>query len=433
MIEKGSEILESTGLWEIVLTATLVLLSAFFSMAETSLTSLSKIKIRSMQEEGIKRAQQVEKAVEDRERLLSSVLIGSNISNIALSAIVTSFALAAAGNNAVVIAAATAVATLIVLIFGELTPKIIAMKYPEKIALAIARPLNILISVISPISISLNFIISLFLKPLGFYKETKDPGFTESELKTMLEVSFEEGVIEHDEHKMMGNVIEFDEVLAKDVMTPRPDMAVISLENDYNEVLAVFSQKQLSRLPVFQENIDNIVGVLHLKDFILADGKADTFKVEQYMREPFFTIELKRTKVLFTEMRRANSSLAIILDEYGGTAGLLSMEDLIEEIVGEIFDEHDETGDVEHIGEYEYVVNGAMKIDDFNEQAGSELASEEYESLGGYVIGLAGSIPKSGDSFYDNNITFVVEEVEKNRIERLRIKFEREKDQYMGD
>ena len=410
---------------ELILALALILFSAFFSMSETALTSLSKFKIRAMIEEKKKGTEQIEKVTENKDRLLSSILIGSNFSNIALGSIVTAFALSIAGNSAASIAIATSIATLIVLIFCEIVPKNIAMEHPEKMALLIVRPLRIIVLILTPISITLNFFISLVLKPFGYSNKNQDNSITESELKTMLEVGYEEGVIEHDEHKMMGNVMEFDDVLAKDVMTPRTEMVVISIEFTYNEVLNVFSTEQLSRLPVYQENIDNIVGVLHIKDFILADGEGDKFKVQKYMREPFFTLELKRTRELFTEMRRVNSSLAIILDEYGGTAGLLSIEDIIEEIVGEIFDEHDDVHkEVEFVGEHEYVVNGSMKIADFNELANSNLTSEEYESLGGYVMGLAGVVPKSGMSLFDGQIAFIVEEVEKNRIERLRIKLD---------
>ena len=415
--------LEPGSIGEIILALVLILFSAFFSMAETSLTLLGKFKIRTMVDEGKKGAEHVEKATENKDKLLSSILIGSNFSNIALGAIITAFALSIAGNNAISIAIATGVATLIVLIFGEITPKTVAMEHPEKIALLIARPLRLIMTILAPIAAILNFFISIVLRPFGFSNEKKESSFTENELKTMLEVGFEEGVIEQDEHKMIGNVMEFDDILAKDVMTPRTDMIVIDLDFAYSEVLEVFSKAGMSRLPVFQENIDHIVGVLHIKDFILADSKDKAFSVKKYMREPFFTLELKHIRELFKEMRRANSSLAIVLDEYGGTAGLLSMEDLIEEIVGEIFDEHDDIHrEVEYIGEHEYVVTGAMKIDDFNELAGSSIISEEYESVGGYVMGLAGGVPKAGMSLYDGKIAFVVEEMEKNRIERLRIK-----------
>jgi len=411
---------------EIILALVLVLFSAFFSMAETSLTSLGKFKIRTMLEEGKRGSKHVEKATENKEKLLSTVLIGSNISNIALGAMVTAFALSIAGNNAASIAIATGIATLIVLIFGEMSPKTVALAHPEKIALLVARPLRLMMVIFAPIAAILNLFITTALGPFGFSRNKSESSITENELKTMLEVGFEEGVIEQDEHKMMGNVMEFDDVLAKDVMTPRTEMVVVDLSFTYTEVLEVFSGAGLSRLPVYQDNIDNIVGVLHIKDFISA-GTVRSFSVKDYMREPFFTLELKRTREIFTEMRRANSSLAVILDEYGGTAGLLSMEDLIEEIVGEIFDEHDDVRqEVEYIDEHEYVVGGAMKIDDFNEMAGSSLASEEYESVGGYVMGLAGGIPKAGMSMHDGKITFVVEEMERNSIERLRIKFDPE-------
>ena len=406
---------------ELILALVLVLFSAFFSLAETSLTSLSKYKIRTMSDEGKKGVKHIEKATENKDKLLSTILIGGNFSNIALGSLVTAFALSIAGNNAVSIAIATGAATLIVLIFGELTPKSVAMEYPERIALFIARPLRLFMVLLAPIAAAINFVISGLLRPFGISIGEKESVITENELKTILEAGVEEGVIERDEHKMIDNVMEFDDVLAKDIMTPRTEMVAIGLEFTYGDVLETFGKTGLSRLPVYQDNIDNIVGVLHIKDFILANN--EVFSVKKHMREPFFTLEQKRTRELLMEMRRANSSLAVVLDEYGGTSGLLSMEDLIEEIVGEIFDEHDDVrNELEKIGEYEYIVSGAMKIDDFNEISGSSLTSEEYDSVGGYIMGLAGGIPEKGMVLEDENISFIVEEMERNRIERLRIK-----------
>jgi len=379
-----------------------------------------------MVEEGKKGAKHVEKVLEEKDKLLSSILICGNFSNIALGAIVTAFTLTIAGNNALSLAIATAIATLIVLIFGEMTPKNIALKYPEKIALLIVRPLQFVMFAISPIASLLNLFMSTLLRPFGFSKQKQEQMLTENELISMLDVGVEEGVIEKDEHKMISGVMKFDEILAKDIMTPRTEMVAVELNFTYDEVLEVFSGAKLSRLPVFDDNFDNIAGVLHIRDFILADGKRESFIISDYMREAYFTLELKRTLELFTEMRRDNISLAIVLDEYGGTAGLLSMEDLLEEIVGEIFDEHDDVKrEVEQLSECEYIVSGAMKIDDFNELAGSDLTSDEYESVGGYVMGLAGNVPKKGTSLSDKegNFSFVVEEVERHRIERLRIKF----------
>ncbi|MCL1986583.1 MAG: hemolysin family protein [Firmicutes bacterium] len=405
---------------EIILAVVLIMISAFFSMSETSLTALNKYKIKAMAEEKIKRAKQVEKATENKDRLLSSILIGNNLSNIALGSIATTLAMSIAGNNATSIIIATGLATLILLIFGEITPKNIALEHPEKIAMLVVRPLTFIMILLAPIATALNFIISRALKPFGFSMGEKNNGITENELKTILEEGVEVGVIEQEEHKMLDNVLHFNDAQAKDVMTPRTDMVVINLDFTYTEVLQAFTTARLSRLPVLQDNIDNIVGVLHIKDFISVDNNEKNFSVEKCMREPLFTLEFKNTREVFADMRRKNSSLAVVLDEYGGTAGLLSMEDLIEEIVGEIFDEHDKI-EVEKITENEYVVSGAMKIDDFNDIAGCNLTSEEYESVGGYVMGLIGDIPKEKDSITDEKTTFVVEEMDKNRIERLRI------------
>ncbi|MCL2015781.1 MAG: hemolysin family protein [Defluviitaleaceae bacterium] len=414
----------NSGVREIILALVLVLLSAFFSMSETSFTALNKYKIKTLAEEKNKRAQRVEKATENKDRMLSSILIGNNLSNTALGSIATTLAMSIAGNDAVYIVIATGLATLILLIFGEITPKNIALENPEKVAMLVVKPLTALMVLLSPIAAALNFVISRILRLFGFHMGEKESGITENELKTILEVGVEEGVIEQEEHKMMDNVLHFNDAQAKDVMTPRTDMAVINVAYSYLEVLQAFTAARMSRLPVFQDNIDNIVGVLHIKDFISVDNNAENFSVANCMRKPFFTLELKNTRKVFADMRRENSSLAVVLDEYGGTAGLLSMEDLIEEIVGEIFDEHDSV-QVEHIAENEYIVSGAMKIDDFNELAQCNLTSEEYESVGGYVMGLIGEIPKEKDSILDERTTFVVETMEKNRIGRLRIVLDR--------
>lgn len=415
----------STG--DFILAFLLILMSAFFSMSETALTALNKYKIKSLSEVGQKRAKQVERVVENKDKLLSSILIGNNLSNIALGSIATTLAMSISG-NATSILIATGTATLFLLIFGEITPKRIALEYPEKISMLVAKPLSLLMLVLSPIASMLNFVISMALKPLGFSVGEKESGITEDELKIMLEVGFEEGVIESDERKMIDNVMEFDDVYAKDIMTPRTDMIVIDVGFTYYETLGVFTEARMSRLPVCDDSIDNIVGVLHIKDFVCAASEG--FSVSEHMREVFFTLEQKRTRELFKEMRKGSSSLAIVLDEYGGTAGLLSIEDIIEEIVGEIFDEHDDARnhEIELVSDGEYIVSGIVKIDDFNEVVEQEmLASEEYESIGGYVMGLVGGVPEAGlevvDTVGKTTITFTVLEVQRNRIERLNVRF----------
>jgi len=417
-METGSSI-------ELIIASVLLFFSIFFSMAETSLTSLSDIKIRNMAEEGKKGAKNIENLKKDKQRLINSILIGANFSNIALSAIVTAFVLQAAGNNPTSIAIATALATFVVLVFGEAAPKTIAIKYAERIALFISTPLKLLLPLLSPISILLNFIIKFIFLPFGFNKYKKEITLTEAEIKTMLEVSYEEGIIESDEKQMLKNIIEFEDTPAKFVMTQRTDVVAIELRYSYSQVLQVFKQDQFSRLPVYKDNIDSIVGVLHIKDFVAANP--ENFSVSKYMRIPFFAFELKRTSSIFTEMRTTSSSLAIILDEYGGTAGIISIEDIMEEIVGEIFDEHDNLHvrkEIEKLTDNEYLLHGSVKITDFNELSGLLLKSDEYESIGGYVMGLFGKVPAPGAIIEDDDAKFIIEKIGKNRIERLRVSVE---------
>ena len=424
--------MEPGSMWLLILAFILVVLGAFFSMSETALTSVSKLSIRHMAEKGMKRAKTVEKIVNDRGKMISSVLIGANLTTILLSSIATTIAigLASEENEALAVAIGTVITTVVVLLGSDITPKVVASKYTEKIALFVARPMILVMFLFTPINLVLNGFINKLLSLFGFNKDKDQNTITEQEVLTMLDMGYEEGVIPEEESIMIDAVFEFRKSQARDIMIPRTDMIAIPITAEYDEIIKVFQDEGYSRLPVYKDDLDHIVGMLNFKDFMLRVEEEEGFDVERYIREPFFSYENQSAQKLFANMRTSGASLAIILDEYGGCAGLVTIEDLVETIMGEIFDEHDEV-DIDItciIPNKEYSVLGGTRIDDFNKLLDISLISDDYDTMAGYVMGLFGYIPKHGDVITQNNLTFIVEESGKNRIERLKIKIESPED-----
>lgn len=407
-------------MWKGVLLIIFLFLSGVFSAAETGLMTLSKIRIRQMVEDKVKGAALIDKLVNNPNKLLSAILIGNNIVNIGASAIATSLAISYFPNNGVGIA--TGVMTLLVLIFGEITPKSLAAQNSEGISLKVAKFIYFITIVFNPIILLLTYITNFLAKLLGGKVDKKKPFITEEELKTIVNVSHEEGVLEGGEKEMIYNVFEFGDSQAKDVMVPRTDMVAIEVSSSYNDVINVFKQEQFSRIPVYEDTIDNIIGILYVKDLLFLEGNKEAFNLRKLMRLPYFSYEFKLITELFEEMRKNRIQIAIILDEYGGTEGLITIEDLIEEIVGDIEDEYDnKINEIEVIKEDEYLTYGNVRIEDINEMIGTIIESEDFDSIGGFVMGILGRLPEIGETIEHNNIKFIIEGVEKNRITMLRI------------
>ncbi|ENZ04010.1 HlyC/CorC family transporter [Clostridium thermobutyricum] len=415
--------MDSSYTGQIVLLIVLLILSGFFSMSETALMALSKIRIRHLVEEGVKGAKLVEKLTENPNKLLGGILIGNNIVNIGASSIATSLAVRIFGADSdMAIAISTGVMTVLVLIFGEITPKSIAKQKSEQVALKVSKPIQFCVGVFKPFVIIFTTISSIFIKILGADPKATEPFITEEELKTMVGVSEEEGVLEDVEKEMIFNVFDFADSQVKDVMIQRVDVTAIDINDDYKEILRVIKEEQFSRIPVYDDSIDNIIGVLNVKDLIIAGERKGEFKVKDYMREAFFTFEFKKITELFNEMKKTRNHLAIVLDEYGGTVGIVTIEDLIEEIVGDIEDEYDQERDmIEVIKEDEYIVDGSSRLDDVSELIGVNMESEEFDSVGGLIIGALGRIPEDKEEVIIDRIKFIVEEVDKNRIKKVRI------------
>ncbi|MBQ5950679.1 MAG: HlyC/CorC family transporter [Lachnospiraceae bacterium] len=413
--------LDTVGTVQLVCAVLLLFLSAFFSSAETALTTCSKIRMRSLAEEGNARAQLVLDMTDQPDKMLSAILIGNNLVNLSASALVTTLTIRLFGNPYV--GAATGVVTLFVLIFGEITPKTAAANDPDKLALRYARPIRALMTVLTPAIFLVNLLARGFMLLLRIDPDKRPGAITEDEFRTIVDVSQEEGVLEDEEREMINNVVDFGETEAKDVMIPRVNMVFVSEDASYREVLEVFRAEMFTRLPVYRGTTDTVIGILNMKDLLLYEPDKHEFRMQDFLREAYFTYEFKKTSDLFLEMRRGSISMAIVLDEYGDTAGLVTMEDLLEEIVGEIRDEYDESEHevLQKLGDRVWRVDGSMHLDDLNDALGLELESEDFDSIGGLVIGLLGHLPEEGEEVKENGITYRVDVVRDNRIEWVRV------------
>lgn len=414
--------MESGDAIQLIVLVILLFLSAFFSSAETAMTTVNKIHIMSRANMGNRRAKTLLKIIDNPGKLLSTILIGNNIVNLSASSLATTWTARVLGNAFV--GAATGVLTLLVLLFGEITPKTMATLYAEKLALGYAPVIYFLMKLLTPVIFIVNQLSNGFLYILGVDPKRKQNLMTEQELRTIVDVSHEDGVIETEEKKMIYNVFDFGDSQAKDVMVPRIDMSFIDVETSYEDLLKTFREDGYTRYPVYEDTTDNIIGTINMKDLLLWDSREE-FSIRNILRKPYFTYEHKGTAALLMEMKEYSVNIVIVLDEYGATAGMITMEDLLEEIVGEIRDEYDgdEVEDMQEIvPKREYKAQGSAKLDDLNEALGLQLDSEDYDSVGGYMIEKLDYFPQQGESFTTpNGVKLVVDATEKNRIEQVHI------------
>ena len=405
----------------LVVLVILLALSAFFSSAETSLTTVNRLRIRALVDEGDKRAIALSKIIEDPGKLLSALLIGNNIVNISASSIATVLATNFFGSAGAGIS--TGVMTLLVLVFGEITPKTMASLKAEKIALSYAKIVYVIMFVFTPLIFILDLLSGGLLRLIGIDPNKRDDSITEEDLRTIVEAGHEDGVLEPEEHKMINNVFDFGDHQAKDIMVPRVDMCFLKLDATYEDFIEIYKEEKFTRIPVYEETRDNVIGIINVKDLLLYDKKQE-FHVRDFLREAYYTYEFKNTSELMMEMRKNSISIAIVLDEYGATAGLVTLEDLLEEIVGDIRDEFDEAEaeEVQQLGDREYLVEGACKLEDLNDMIGLGIESEDYDYIGGIVIEALQHLPAEGEEVtLDNGTRLVVEKVDKNRIEKVHL------------
>lgn len=400
----------------------LLCLSAFFSSSETALTTVNQIRMRTLADNGDKRAARVLHVTGNPGKMLSAILIGNNIVNLSASSISTSLAIHLFGNTGAGIA--TGILTFLILIFGEVTPKTMATIKADSMSLTVAAPIGLLMKILTPVIFIINKLSLGLMFLLHVNIKDAQKKMTEEELRTIVDVSQENGVIEHEERDMIHNLFDFGDAEAKEIMVPRIDMTFVQADATYQEVLDIFRQDMFTRLPVYEDSTDNVIGIINMKDFLLQNDTPE-FSVRTLLREPYFTYEHKNTADLFLEMRKSSISLAIVLDEYGVTAGLITLEDLLEEIVGEIRDEYDadEEDDITRISDREFYVLGSANLNDVSEALSLHFTSDDYDTIGGYCLGLLDHLPEKNEIILtDNNILIRIDRMEKNRIERIYIR-----------
>ncbi len=400
----------------------LLCLSAFFSSSETALTTVNQIRMRTLADNGDKRAARVLHVTGNPGKMLSAILIGNNIVNLSASSISTSLAIHLFGNTGAGIA--TGILTFLILIFGEVTPKTMATIKADSMSLTVAAPIGLLMKILTPVIFIINKLSLGLMFLLHVNIKDAQKKMTEEELRTIVDVSQENGVIEHEERDMIHNLFDFGDAEAKEIMVPRIDMTFVQADATYQEVLDIFRQDMFTRLPVYEDSTDNVIGIINMKDFLLQNDTPE-FSVRNLLREPYFTYEHKNTADLFLEMRKSSISLAIVLDEYGVTAGLITLEDLLEEIVGEIRDEYDadEEDDITRISDREFYVLGSANLNDVSEALSLHFTSDDYDTIGGYCLGLLDHLPEKNEIILtDNNILIRIDRMEKNRIERIYIR-----------
>lgn len=412
--------MDSSDLIQLLILIILLALSAFFSSSETALTTVNKMRIRTMAEAGSKKAIALTRVIDNPGKMLSAILIGNNVVNLTASSMATTLAISVFGNKAV--GFATGILTLLILVFGEITPKTLSTLNSETIAMRHAGIIYMLMVAMTPVIILVNGMSLIFLLLLKIDPKKRRDTITEDELRTIVQVSHEEGVIESEEKKMINNVFDFGDSVAKDVMVPRIDMVMIRVTASFEELLEIYRVEKYTRIPVYEDSTDNVIGIINVKDLLLVDSHED-FQINEYLREPLYTYEYKKTAELMIEMRKTFNNIVIVLDEYGATAGLITLEDMLEEIVGEIRDEYDEDEEESliQLSPKEYIVEGSMKLDDLNEFLDLSLESEDYDSIGGLVIGLLDHLPEAGEEVDCDGLRLVVDQTDKNRIDKIHI------------
>ncbi|MBQ7972008.1 MAG: HlyC/CorC family transporter [Lachnospiraceae bacterium] len=404
----------------------LIILSAFFSSAETAFSTANRIRLRTLSEEGNKSATTALKILDNYSKMLSAILIGNNIVNLSASALATTIAINVSPPSLASIATglATGILTVLVLLGGEIVPKTWANLYADKIVLVYAGIVRFLMLIFTPIIFIIDKIAFVILMIFRIDPKKKNSVMTENELRVYVDASHEDGVIEEEEKEMIYNVFDFGDSLAKDIMIPRIDMVSVEDTATYEEVKEIFKENMYTRIPVYHDSTDNIKGIINIKDFLFVTDPKN-FKIEDIIRDVYYTYEYKKTSDLMMEMRKSSSNMAMVLNEYGSTEGMITLEDLLEEIVGEIRDEYDEDEEelIQALEDNTYLLPGGMKLDDINDSLDTNFESEDYDSIGGLVIEKLDKLPDEEESVtLDNGAVITVQKVNQNRIEQVILK-----------
>ena len=407
---------------QLIILLILLILSGFFSSAETALTTVNRMRIRGLADEGNKKAKTVMHITDDTSKMLSAILIGNNVVNLSAASLTTTLAYNLGGS---MVAVASAVLSVLIIIFGEITPKTMATLHAEKMSLRYAPVINLYIKVMTPFVFIINKLSDIILRVLHIDPNAKNNQMTESELRTIVDVSHESGVIESDEKEMIYNVFDLGDAKAKDVMVPRVHVTFADVNATYEELIDIFRKDKFTRLPIFEDTTDNVIGTINMKDLLLYD-KEKEFHIRDFMREAYFTYEYKNISELLVEMRQASFNIAIVLDEYGDTVGMIALEDLVEEIVGDIRDEYDED-EKSQLRKYDdktYLADGSMKLIDLNDALGCNFSSEDYDSIGGLIIEKLERIPQDGESVtLEDGTILQAKGIRRNRIMKVLLRF----------
>lgn len=409
------------NLIELIIIIIGIAMSAFFSSSETAMTSTSSIKLRQLEKNKVKNASLLRKLLDDIQTLLTTILVGNNIVNIVTTTVATIFFTDLFGAKGAVLSAV--ILTVLVLIFGEITPKMVSQAKNEEVSLKFAKPIYVCTVILKPIVIALGFITNVLTK--AFIKEDENSDIvTEEDIKTIVDVSEEQGVINFEESEMINNVFEFGRRDVSDIMTARTNMEAVALDSTKEELYSFLRGSMHSRIPIYGESIDNIVGILHMKDIVNFMTEGKELDLKELARPTFYAYENMDIFDLFKNMKQVNVSLAIVVDEYGGTSGLVSIEDIVEELVGDIYDEYDpEEKEIIKINEYEYLVNPSLHLNDFNDYFKTALAEVKNDSIGGYLIDHLDRLPKEGDTIRVDKMVISVEKMDRYKLNLLRIKF----------
>ncbi len=397
-----------------------LLLSAFFSGSETAFISLQRIRLEHLVKNNVRGARRVARMIERPEKLLSTILLGNNFVNVAAAALGTMVAVSLWGEQGVLIA--TIGVTILLLIFSETTPKTIATRHAERLSLILARPIEWLSWLLTPFVIALSWIASGFSRLVGGKPVSRSLA-SEEEIRTMISVGHKEGTVEEAEAEMLHKVFEFGDRPVREVMVPRLEVVSIEQGSKIADFLALYAESPLSRFPVYLENMDNVVGILSVKDVLMAQAKGainDESTIDDLVRPAYFAPETKRINELFVEMRDKNYRMCVVVDEFGGTAGIASLSRLVEEIVGPVGDELAEVEkEYEVINEYTFQIDGSMRIEEANEEMELELPEGDYETVAGFVLHLLGHIPRPNEQLRYKGLKLVITEMRGLKIEKI--------------
>lgn len=410
--------METSDVAQLIIIIVLIFLSGFFSSAETAFSTLNRVRMRNLEEEGSKKAARVNKILESYSKMLSAILIGNNIVNLTASSLTTAFVIGVCGNA--YIGLGTGILTIVVLLGGEIIPKTWANLNSEKLALAYSSVIYALMKVMTPVIFIVDLLSKGILKLLHVDPNKKMDTITESELKTYVDVSHEDGQIESDEREMIYNIFEFSDTCVKDIMIPRTNMVTVNADESVNDLIKIFHESMYTRIPVYQEDKDSMIGFVNIKDlFIARISGQKNITLKSLLREAYYTYEYKKNADLLLEMREKSMNVAFVLNEYGSTVGMVTLEDLLEELVGEIRDEYDEDEKelIQKIDDRSYLIEGSMNISDINDSIGTSLNSDDYDSIGGIIIGQLDRLPEDNESVVlADGTTLQVKGIDQNRI-----------------